>query len=155
MAGATHVSAPRKIAVSLDFIDTPQIEVEVQDYFTQDGAGWVCCWVVMNPVDGRLDLYREQSSHYALTRLPTTEALIQWAEDITVHQEKRLVGLHQAMDRFIMKYSKSERNLPMVGGPSQFGPKNPRLISAAEISCPQSSSTQLPRQDSLRPGIVR
>lgn len=117
VAGTTHVSPPRKINVSLDYKDTPKLEVEVQDYYTHDSPGWVCCWVLMNPIDGRLDLFRAQSSHYALTRLPTSESLIKWAEDITIHNENRLIGLYQAMDSFILKYSKSEHNLPMVRTP--------------------------------------
>lgn len=102
------------MSVSLDYRNTPKLQVEVQDYFTSEGSEWVCCWAVTNPVDGRLELFREESSHYALTRLPDPEALVKWAETITAHQERKVIGLHQAMDGFLLKYAKSEKNLPMV-----------------------------------------
>lgn len=114
VAGTTHVGQPRTVSVSLDYSSTPKLQVEVQDYFTSEGSEWVCCWAVTNPVDGRLELFREESSHYALTRLPDPGTLIGWAESITAHQEKKVIGLHQSMDAFLLKYAKSEQDLPMV-----------------------------------------
>lgn len=100
--------------MSLNHRSTPQLRVEVQDFFTSEVSEWLCCWAVTNPVDGRLELFREESSHYAMTTMPTPEKLIGWAENVTTHQEKKVLGLHEAMDSFILKYAKSEQDLPMV-----------------------------------------
>lgn len=151
IAGTTHVGPPRAVTVSLGSLDCPGLEVEVQDFYTRSSAGWLCCWAVVSSVDGCLDLFQEESSHYALTRLPDPETVIQWAEATTVHQDGRLIGLHQAMDSFILRYSKSELDLPMVSGAHRVSRRTrPQLtmptLQSPEVACPESPPAQLPRQ---------
>lgn len=116
VAGTTHVGQPRNISVSLDYSNTPKLQVEVQDFYTSKGHEWLACWAVTSTVDGGLELHREQSSDYALTTLPAAETLVDWAERIAVAQERKVIGFQQALDSFLLKYAKSEHDLPMVSG---------------------------------------
>lgn len=105
-----------------------------------------------NPVDGRLQLFREASSHYALTMLPSSETLIEWAETITTYQEKRTIGLQQAIDNFLLKYAKLEQDLPMVRERTLAGRPKHALTDVPEIFCHKSPPAQLPGQDPLGSG---
>ncbi|KAF4985027.1 hypothetical protein FDECE_16883 [Fusarium decemcellulare] len=113
IAGTTHLGPPRRVSISMDYIDNPPLEVEVQNYYGNKTPPWLCCWVVMNQVDGQIEYYREESARYALPQLLPSSDLIDWIEKIIAHQETRCIGFQQAVDAFIMKYSKASSHLPM------------------------------------------
>ncbi|KAJ3470856.1 hypothetical protein MRS44_000955 [Fusarium solani] len=115
IAGTTHLGPPRKVSISMDYVDNPALEVEVQDYYGNKTPPWLCCWVVMNQVDGHIELHREESARYALPQLLPSSDLVDWVENIIVHQDTRCIGFQQAVDAFIMRYSKSSASLPMHG----------------------------------------
>lgn len=98
----------------MDYVDNPALEVEVQDYYGNKTPPWLCCWVVMDQVDGHIELHREESARYALPQLLPSSDLVNWVENIIVHQDTRCIGFQQAVDAFIMRYSKSSASLPMV-----------------------------------------
>lgn len=98
----------------MDFPDNPTLEVEVQDYFGSDKPPWLCCWVVMSQIGGDVELHQEESARYALSRLLPATDLVRWVEDIITYQDTRRIGFQQAVDSFIMQYSKSDRTLPLV-----------------------------------------
>ncbi|KAF4469049.1 hypothetical protein FALBO_4066 [Fusarium albosuccineum] len=104
IAGTTHLGPPRRVSISMDYIDNPPLEVEVQDYYGNKTPPWLCCWVVMNQVDGQIEYHREESARYALPQLLPSSDLIDWIEKIIAHQETRCIGFQQAVDAFIMKY---------------------------------------------------
>lgn len=114
VAGTTHLGPPRTVSLSMDYTDNPILTVQVQDYYGSQSPPWQCCWVVMNQVDGIIELHREESARYALPQLLPSETLVDWVENIIGHQETRCIGFQQAVDAFVMKYSKSSASLPMV-----------------------------------------
>lgn len=105
----------------MDYPDNPALHVDVQDYFGNETPPWLCCWVVMNQVDGQIEFHREESARYALPQLLPAKTLVDWVEEIVTHQDTRNIGFQQAVDAFIMRYSKSSTSLPMVRAP------NPRI----------------------------
>ncbi|KAH7171069.1 hypothetical protein EDB81DRAFT_837616 [Dactylonectria macrodidyma] len=113
IAGTTHLGPPRTVAISMDYPDNPTLHVDVQDFFGNETPPWLCCWVVMNQVDGQIEFHREESARYALPQLLPADILVDWVEKIVAHQDTRSVGFQQAVDAFIMKYSKSSASLPM------------------------------------------
>lgn len=116
IAGTTHLGPPRTVSLSMDYTDNPILAVEVQDYYGNQASPWQCCWVVMDQIDGKIEFHREESASYALAQLLPSQALVGWVESIIEHQETRCIGFQQAIDAFIMKYSKSSASLPMVIG---------------------------------------
>lgn len=98
----------------MDYVGNPALEVEVQDYYGNKTPPWLCCWVVINQVDGHIELHREESARYALPQLLPSSDLVEWVENIIAHQDTRCIGFQQAVDAFIMRYSKSSASLPMV-----------------------------------------
>ncbi|KAK7424884.1 hypothetical protein QQX98_000159 [Neonectria punicea] len=117
ITGTTHLGPPRQVAISMDYPDNPALYVEVQDYFGNETPPWLCCWVVMNQVGGQIEFHREESARYALPQLLPAKALVDWVENIVTYQDTRNIGFQQAVDAFIMRYSKSSASLPMT----QFG----------------------------------
>ncbi|KAH6997915.1 hypothetical protein BKA56DRAFT_12128 [Ilyonectria sp. MPI-CAGE-AT-0026] len=113
IAGTTHLGPPRQVAISMDYPDNPALHVDVQDYFGNETPPWLCCWVVMNQVDGQIEFHREESARYALPQLLPAKTLVDWVEKIVTHQDTRNIGFQQAVDAFIMRYSKSSTSLPM------------------------------------------
>ncbi|KAK7420472.1 hypothetical protein QQZ08_010388 [Neonectria magnoliae] len=113
IAGTTHIGPPRQVAISMDYPDNPALHVEVQDYFGNETPPWLCCWVVMNQVGGQIEFHREESARYALPQLLPAKALVNWVENIVTYQDTRNIGFQQAVDAFIMRYSKSSASLPM------------------------------------------
>ncbi|UPK99269.1 hypothetical protein LCI18_010204 [Fusarium solani-melongenae] len=113
IAGTTHLGPPRRVSISMDYVDNPALEVEVQDYYGNKTPPWLCCWVVMNQVDGHIELHREESARYALPQLLPSSDLVDWVENIIAHQDTRCIGFQQAVDAFIMRYGKSSASLPM------------------------------------------
>ncbi|KAH6898701.1 hypothetical protein B0T10DRAFT_454020 [Thelonectria olida] len=113
IAGTTHLGPPRQVAISMDYPENPVLHVEVQDYFGNETPPWMCCWVVMNHVDGQFEFHREKSARYALPQLLPAKTLVDWVENIVLYQDARNIGFQQAVDSFIMKYSKSTTPLPM------------------------------------------
>ncbi|KAI5466349.1 hypothetical protein BGZ63DRAFT_438157 [Mariannaea sp. PMI_226] len=113
IAGTTHLGPPRQVAISMDYPENPVLHVEVQDYFGHETPPWLCCWVVMNHIGGHIEFHREESARYALPQLLPAKKLIDWVENIMAYQDTRNIGFQQAVDSFIMKYSKSAALLPM------------------------------------------
>lgn len=114
IAGTTHLGPPRKVAISMDYMDNPVLDVEVQDYFGSETPPWLCCWVVMNQVGGQIEFHREESARYALPRLLPAKQLVDWVEKIIEYQDTRTIGFQQAVDGFVLRYSRSTQSLPMV-----------------------------------------
>ncbi|KAM5355956.1 hypothetical protein ACJ41O_002602 [Fusarium nematophilum] len=115
IAGTTHLGPPRKVSISMDYVGNPALDVKVQDYYGNKTPPWLCCWVVMNQVGGQIEFHQEESARYALPQLLPSSNLIDWVEKIVTHQETRCIGFQQAVDAFIMRYSKSSTSLPMHG----------------------------------------
>lgn len=90
------------------------MEVEIQDFYSPETADWLCCWVVASPMDGSLELHRQESSQYSLTMLPSAEEIVRWVERITINQDTKVIGLQQAIDHFVLQYSRHQTPLPMV-----------------------------------------
>lgn len=114
IAGTTHLGPPRQVAISMDYPENPILHVQVQDYFGNETSPWMCCWVMMNNVGGQFEFHREESARYALPQLLPAKRLVDWVEDIVSYQDGRNIGFQQAVDSFIMRYSKSATPLPMV-----------------------------------------
>ncbi|KAF4968219.1 hypothetical protein FZEAL_10416 [Fusarium zealandicum] len=115
IAGTTHLGPPRKVSISMDYVDNPALGVDVQDYYGSHTPPWLCCWVVTNQIGGQIEFHQEDSARYALPQLLPSSDLISWVEQIIAHQETRCIGFQQAVDAFIMRYNKSSATLPMHG----------------------------------------
>ncbi|KAG6992212.1 ATP-dependent DNA helicase pif1 [Fusarium oxysporum f. sp. conglutinans] len=113
IAGTTHLGPHRKVSLSMDYLDNPALEVEVQDYYGNTTPPWFCCWVVTDQVGEQVESYRQESARYALPQLLPPSQLIDWVERMIVHQDTRCIGFQQTVDSFILRYSQSEASLPM------------------------------------------
>ncbi|KAF5973261.1 hypothetical protein FBULB1_8397 [Fusarium bulbicola] len=113
IAGTTHLGPHRKVSLSMDYLDNPILEVEIQDYYGNTTPPWFCCWVVTDQVGEQVESYRQESARYALPQLLPPSQLIDWVERMIVHQDTRCVGFQQTVDSFILGYSQSEASLPM------------------------------------------
>ncbi|KAF5017956.1 hypothetical protein F66182_10085 [Fusarium sp. NRRL 66182] len=114
IAGTTHLGPHRKVSLSMDYFDNPALEVEVQNYYGNKTPPWFCCWVVTSQAGGQIKSYRQESARYALPQLLPPSYLIDWVERIITHQETRCIGFQQAVDAFMLRYSKSSASLPMI-----------------------------------------
>ncbi|KIL95157.1 hypothetical protein FAVG1_02089 [Fusarium avenaceum] len=113
IAGTTHLGPHRKVSLSMDYLDNPALEVEVQDYYGNKSPPWFCCWVVTDQVGGQVESYRQESGRYALPQLLPPSHLIDWVERMITHQDTRCIGFQQTVDSFILRYSQSQAPLPM------------------------------------------
>ncbi|KAJ0145092.1 hypothetical protein HZ326_12180 [Fusarium oxysporum f. sp. albedinis] len=113
IVGTTHLGPHRKVSLSMDYLDNPALEVEVQDYYGNTTPPWFCCWVVTDQVGEQVESYRQESARYALPQLLPPSQLIDWVERMIVHQDTRCIGFQQTVDSFILRYSQSEASLPM------------------------------------------
>ncbi|KAF5671750.1 hypothetical protein FHETE_3963 [Fusarium heterosporum] len=113
IAGTTHLGPHRKVSLSMDYLDNPALEVEVQDYYGNKTPPWFCCWVVTDQVGGQVESYRQESARYALPQLLPPSHLIDWVERMITHQDNRFIGFQQTVDSFILRYSQSKVPLPM------------------------------------------
>ncbi|KAF9769406.1 hypothetical protein IL306_013165 [Fusarium sp. DS 682] len=121
IAGTTHLGPHRKVFLSMDYLDNPALEAEVQDYYGNTTPPWFCCWVVTDQVGDQVESYRQESGRYALPQLPPPSHLIDWVERMIVHQDTRCIGFQQTVDSFILRYSQSEASLPMHDFVRKFG----------------------------------
>ncbi|KAG4265770.1 hypothetical protein FPRO03_01054 [Fusarium proliferatum] len=115
IAGTTHLGPHRKVSLSMDYLENPVLEVEVQDYYGNTTPPWFCCWVVTDQVGEQVESYRQESARYALPQLLPPSQLIDWVERMIVHQDTRCIGFQQTVDSFVLRYSQSEASLPMFG----------------------------------------
>ncbi|KAF4456833.1 hypothetical protein F53441_1130 [Fusarium austroafricanum] len=113
IAGTTHLGPHRKVSLSMDYLDNPALEVEVQDYYGNTTPPWFCCWVVTDQVGDQVESYQQESGRYALPQLLPPIHLIDWVERMIAHQDTRCIGFQQTVDSFILRYSQSKAPLPM------------------------------------------